>query len=168
MLDKLYHEGVDFLYGMLFEKSFFARALVRAPSDQQPKADPLAFTVAVHGDNTECLERIVSNQSAPCHIFFVENKGSTLAVPSQCSTFHLNAAEAESDDPSLQFLQGMMYVTERARSGFVSGPYSSQSSDLIRQRIEFLRRQEVWKLGRIPPILPHFWTCEDNEKHHHV
>jgi hypothetical protein len=180
LLSMLYREGIDFLYGLLFEESFLLRDNVRRAADAKPLSDPLAFTIAMHSpiskndgdvwgshDNAAlgCLEKILSTVTAPCQIFLMdgmqENNFSASTTINNCSVYSLddNVGDGHNDihhlSSKLRFLQEMVFASDRARSAFV-GPTNSA---LVRERIEYLRRQEAWKLGRNPPLLPYFWTC---------
>jgi hypothetical protein len=191
LLSMLYREGIDFLYGLLFEESFLFRDKVRQAADTKPLSNPLAFTIAMHSSSSKndvdvsgshdnaalgCLKKIMFNVTAPCQIFLVdgkqENEFSAPTTISNCSVHSLDDSVDNSIvsyqnghgnndilhfSSNLRFLQGMVFASDRARSDFV-GPTNSKSA-LVRERIEYLRRQEAWKLGRIPAVLPHFWTC---------
>jgi len=123
----------------------------------------------------ECLETILLNVTSECQIFFVGDVPGSMSHFSgvgNCSVSSVTSKEdsTDSDDSALlndidssthqnyQFFQSFVYATRRARSAFL-GPTESIKSALIQDRIDYLRRQEAWKLGRIPPLLSYFWTC---------
>jgi hypothetical protein len=162
LLDMLYEQGADFLHGMLLDRSVSMRNRVRQPGDGQPPFNPQAFSVAYYGHDDDdsyeqnCLQQMLVNQSAPCHIYPV-NTGRQTIFPPQCSIVSIESTN-QTNDGDLTFFQNLLFVADRVRSASV-GPANSTKANLIRQRIEYLRRHKVWTLGRLPSILPPFLTC---------
>jgi hypothetical protein len=168
----LYSQGVDFLYGMLFHETFSFQSIVLEKNGAEletrdPTALMLTFYIASDQDvdtGRACLNTLLLEDTRPCHVFVIAEDQQTLPPLENCSTVALNRQSFNYtyDDPlekiNFLFFQDMTYAADRARSGFI-GKAGSSKSALIRERMEYLRRVDTWKLGRIPPILPVFRMC---------
>jgi hypothetical protein len=154
-VEKLYSQGADFLYGMLFHQTFTFKASI---SDSF--LDPSMNSVALHStDNDsdsdsmtsrsiECLESLFQGTDKPRHVIALSNQNATVLsrlqewMPRDCS---MSTVGAESTSIS-NYLQAVSEAST-ARSGFVG--HSNATSHVL-EWLEYGRRMETWKLGREP------------------
>jgi hypothetical protein len=162
---QLLEQGSDFLYGLVFHYAFQLQPVVKVDLFPSGFPDaPIEFdTFALSGMETDagalaCVKRVCRPSSDyPCHVFASEGWSQELATEADIFIWEpLETVENvnTSYDQSLAFLRGQFFASQ-ARSGYIGDGPSSLGLDWI----EYKRRLEVWKLGRIPPRLPHFSRC---------
>jgi hypothetical protein len=168
----MFANGTDFLYGMLLQESVsFADKVLQPPVIDQSISlfDPSFLSLIVNvGESTwnedkkACLHNIIFDDTRPCQIFVIADDSMPNywknSLVERCSLFSWNETFV---DQNLHFLRQMHFFasSNRGSSGFVRiGPASSRAN-FIRERMEYIRHYEAWRLGRIPPILPDFITC---------
>lgn len=180
--EMLYSEGINFLYGMLLEEAFQYREIVQQPALSHSNAilvSDASFTLGLHIDDpvkdidqaSSCLRTVISNMTTDrCNIYLATFGQQVLTLDQRlggkCTIHTLTKRgvpeEMTLDDSStanLHFFQDFLYCAKHVRSGFV-GKAGSSASALFVERIEYLRRIEIWKQGRIPRILPEFRMCQ--------
>lgn len=171
--EKLYAQGVFFLYGMLFHRIFS----LNLTSNNTPKtwADPSILVPFEKGDNghgllpeIQCLQSILSVAvDRPCSVVFLPDRLSTLTVVEKwlasrnCSVVTLTNKPASERD----FFQ-RVFLGSKARSGFI-GNHSAVSNILL-EWIEYGRRIETWKLGRDPFVIEDLPKCASAEPRQNV
>jgi hypothetical protein len=168
--EKLYAQGIDFLYGMLFHRIFS----LNLSSNHTPKiwADPSTLSVAVRSENADdgpsllreiqCLQSILPEIDKPCSVLLLSDRLSALTgveewlASRNCSAITLTTEPASERD----FFQRVS-LASKARSGFIGN--RSALSDLLIEWIEYGRRIETWKLGRDPFVIRDFPKCALDE-----
>jgi len=167
---KLYGHGDDFLYGMLFDETIVFADNLRHGSPPGSKPHPDDFSVAFDAwydhasDNntlheTKCLDtvlpRIKTMENVKCSVYLLTKSETTLANAQRwlsdrnCTIWMKNSTRDVNNDFWQTFI-----LASNARTAFI-GP----TSDLLMARIEYLRQQEIWRKGRIPPLIPELLTC---------
>ena len=178
---KLYKQGADFLYGMLFEETILLADSVRnhvPPSGF--KVDPDSLTIALDdwkNDNdklpeTDCLGEILSiaaNSTAEnhgCNVFILSKSQTTnddlqtWLSDRNCSTWTTvssNDVSLPDENENADFFRNLI-LASRARTALV-GRKGTASSEFLASRIEYRRQQEIWRLGRDPPLIPKLQSC---------
>jgi hypothetical protein len=173
LAEDLYSEGADFLFGMLFHASFqfapnfFERTVELSASVFQNST----YTVALHSRHQSkeqdgcdiageeaCLERLLGDKT-DCHVFVMSDRKCTIDQTIQyihnelsCrveQTTHKAQAKQAWQSEHGAFAGGGFYedwiLASRARSAVISG--ESTSSQLIQERIEYIRKLEGYDDG---------------------
>jgi hypothetical protein len=164
--EKLYAQGIDFLYGMLFHRIFS----LNLSSNDTPKtwADPSTISVAVRFENgddgpsllhaIQCFQSILPEIDRTCSVLVLSDH---LSAPTgvekwlasrNCSLMTL-VTEPESETAFFQ----QVSLASKARSGFIGN--HSALSNLLLEWIEYGRRIETWKLGRDPFVIRDLPKC---------
>jgi len=177
---KLYKQGADFLYGMLFKETVQLADSVRnhvPPSGS--KEDPDSLTIALDdwkNDNdklpeTDCLDEILSSANSTaekhgCNVFIMSESSTTnddlqnWLSNRNCSTWTIASSSDASlpdENENADFFRNLI-LASRARTALV-GREGMTSSELLVSRIEYKRQQEIWRLGRDPPLIPKLQSC---------
>jgi hypothetical protein len=168
--ERLYTQGIDFLYGMLFHRIFTLKNLSSIDTINKTWADPSTISVAVHSgnDNTnsesslirqiQCLESVLPDIDRPCSVLMLSNRSSTLTGLQKwlkgrnCSAVTLTTEPASERN----FFQRVS-LASKARSGYIG--HASVASSLVLEWIEYGRRMETWKLGRDPFFISDLPKC---------
>jgi hypothetical protein len=162
---KLYAQGIDFLYGMLFHRIFS----LNLESNDTPDtwADPSSLSVLVRfADNgpgllreIRCLQSVLSAMDKPCSVLLLSDRVSALTgvemwlASRNCSAITLTELEPVSERAFFQ----RVFLASKARSGFIGN--HSTLSNLLLEWIEYGRRIETWKLGRDPFAIQDLPKC---------
>lgn len=168
IVDMLYEEGKDYLYGLLFYESVRLGSWWDPGNDVSPR-DPTATSVLWYDDSKQeeesswqnalqCLEPVLSNTT--CQILFVKEEDEEVSSHEQailnrfpqCTLGVLAHVELPKQ---LHVWQSLQLTHDPMWSAFVGPP-----SSFLRESIVFHRRQVVWKLGRIPPSVPELFVCD--------
>jgi len=184
MLKRLYSQGSDFLYGMLFEHTLLLGENVLNGIPRGTKANPDAVTIALDASahpqqdgavpdislEVDCIEQMLaearSGDETLCAVYIMSNEQmrierlQTWLTQRNCSTLISiqNATDSKDEDgESLQFFQGLI-LASKARTAFI-GHRQSSSSDLLLSILEYQRRQEIKLMGRNPPLIPLLHKC---------
>lgn len=171
---KLYRRGCSFLYGMLLDETIVFADSLRRGNPPGSVAHPDAFSVAFDAwydqaknnntlNETKCFDEVLSTtkqiENKACSVYVLTNSESSLAHAQRwlsdcnCTIWMKNYT---SSDFNNTFLQNFI-LASNARTAFI-GP----KSNLLRARIEYLRQQEIWRKGRVPPLIPELLTCFTN------
>lgn len=176
ILDMLYEEGKDYLYGLLLHESI---QLGSRPKDSDPtfSRDPHVTKVLWHADSNggsnknvtlflqdtmTCLEPVLSNATGPCQIVVLAQDDLKYAQAisdrfPNCSIIKVREnAETESPAQVRQWLQ--QFSCDPTWSAF-AGPRDG-SIHLLRESLVFQRREMIWKLGQFPPSVPELVLCD--------
>jgi hypothetical protein len=173
-IHKLFDQGQDFLYGMLFHEAFGLQSAVKEDAfansfpgvifDETSIAmvsSPFSFTTS-DDDKLDCLSSLLrSSPELPCHVFAALNQADVQGrlisrMNRTCTVWDADIPSAQDDyNQSLSFLRSQL-LASYARSGFIA---SDHHHYLSYDWIEYKRRLEMWRLGRDPPILPEFRRC---------
>jgi hypothetical protein len=171
LVDMLYEEGTNYLYGALLHESIQLRSSADA-FESALSAYPQAMRVLWYdaGDlnrdmsfilreTRRCLEPVLSNSTDACQISFVQVQGDSNQVKHiskyfpTCTILQVQATTLPdllrlSRDPTWSAFVG-------PREGLISSV-----SSLLRESLVYQRREVIWKLGRIPPSVPDVLVCE--------
>jgi hypothetical protein len=168
--DMLFSNGTDFLFGMLFYEFFLFSDEVLIPAVGKTRLfDPSMLSLTLYIEDTmwdddkmNCLENIILEDTRPCQIYTIADIDMTghreSSLLDRCSFISLPLSQA-SVDKDLNFFRQLHFASNNGPSGFVRIGPASAKANFIRERIEYLRRHEAWRLGRIPPNLPDLLTC---------
>jgi hypothetical protein len=164
--EKLYAQGIDFLYGMLFHRIFS----LNIESNDTPTTwpDPSSISVLVpfkNGDDgpnllseIQCLQSILPTVDRHCSVILLSDPLPALTgvekwlASRNCSVITLT------NEPATEraFFQRAL-LASKARSSFI-GEHGALSK-LLLEWIEYGRRIETWKLGRDPFTIPNLPKC---------
>jgi hypothetical protein len=162
MAEALYTYGPDFLFGMLLQEVF----VEVLPRQQVPKLDPTAWTVGLDIRGTPpsehlprvCLDLALGNRTnGECQVVILgDAQTSAQSLQKQVEdNYNCSVVEVTDSQPGRA-----VAVTRQVRHGWISvGAKRDALSSRIRQRIEWERVQETWKLGRFPIEVPPFRDC---------
>ncbi|GAX11647.1 hypothetical protein FisN_7Lh006 [Fistulifera solaris] len=168
LLDMLYKEGTNFLYGALLHESIQLRSTFETTLSPDPQGIRVLWydTGDLHGhmtfilqETSRCLEPVLSNATDACQITFLQAQGDSDQVKvisnyfPTCTIIEVQAIML----PDL--LQLSRDPTWSAFAGPREGLMTSVSS-LLRESLVYQRREVIWKLGRFPPSVPDVLLCE--------
>ncbi len=171
VLDMLFAQGADYLYGALLHESIHLQSSTDAFESSVP-ADPQAMRVLwydagdLNGQMTfilqetrRCLEPVLSNSTDACQITFVQAQGDSDQVNAILNYF-----------PTCTIIQvqtitlpNLLQLSRDPTWAAFVGPredLKTSVSSLMRQSLVYQRREVLWKLGRIPPSVPDVLLCE--------
>lgn len=179
--DMLYEQGDDYLYGLLFHESIrLGSSLVINDNDSTLSRDPrvtkvLWYDNGDHSSNQElsssswhdtlqCLGPVLSNATTvACQILIV------LVRPDGVSNTPVSAIADHFPHCSITTLQEteqrpLLQLSQNPTWSALVGPrrLSKTSSPfwLLRERLVYQHREMMWKLGRIPPLVPDLVLCD--------
>lgn len=175
-VEKLYKQGADFLYGMLFEQTILLADIVQIGIPAGSKAEPESLTIALDawnfGDDdgdreTACLEQIWSTTNSSfdkgCFVYVMSESSQSKTATDRIADWlsHRNCSNwttsTDSQPDGADFFRNLI-LASKARTALV-GRDQSVSSELLASRIEYQRQQEIWRLGRNPPLIPQLHAC---------
>jgi hypothetical protein len=185
--DKLLAHGIDYLYGMLFDRLFDIADRPEFDFTSDAGHIPASKDCSVAFDDIEliqdpaqkvtkparlCLDNLLSSRQGKCSVYTSHNSrnnnsNKAINIDLDAGTSHekiihhsdavLTSLPAKSGyDYSMQFLRKMLFLSQ-SRHGYVGK--ESEKSNLILERIQYLRHDDTWALGRVPPIFPNFTEC---------
>jgi hypothetical protein len=164
--EKLYGEGIDFLYGMLFHRIFS----LNLESNDTPTTwpDPSSISVLLpfeNGDDgpnllreIQCLQSVVPTIDRPCSVLFLSDRLSALTgVEKWLASRNCSVITLTNEPASERAFFQRAFLASKARYGFI-GEHSGLSN-LLLEWIEYGRRIETWKLGREPFAIQDLPKC---------
>ena len=165
--EKLYAQGIDFLYGMLFHRIFSLNLESNDTPDIWP--DPSSLSVLVRFENgdfgpslsreIQCLQSVLPAIDKSCSVLLLSDRLSALTgvekwlASRNCSAITLIEPEPVSERASFR----RVFLASKARSSFIGN--RSTLSNLLLEWIEYGRRIETWKLGRDPFAIQDLPKC---------
>jgi hypothetical protein len=155
--EKLYAQGIDFLYGMLFHRIFSLNLESKDTPDTWPDPSSIsAFVPFENGDDgpsllheIQCLQSVLPTIDRPCSVLLLSDRLSTLnGVETWLTSRNCSAIMLTNEPVSERAFFQRIFLASKARSGFIGNPIAL--SNLLLEWIEYGRRIETWKLGRDP------------------
>jgi hypothetical protein len=169
---KLFSQGADFLYGMLFHRTLAIQedivggslvGLRSALAVDGPVDGPF-FSISLVSETSDfadlhptksqeiiCLELLLSHALGDCRVYVLSDQRLlTMALDCTATTI---AYQIGSDTTFFRALA----LASRARFAFIGA--RSGLSDLLLESIEYNRRMKQWKLGRDPPVFLDLAKC---------
>lgn len=184
-IEKLFSEGADFLYGMLFDNAFELSPQVRGAMPEGLSSDRSYRSIALQqfsvsrskqdaSAEIQCLESVLKTSNPlisqyevipPCQIFVSSDRKyepparvTDWLLENKCSVWKANPLNGPDDGLELLHYFQDAALLSKARSAWI-GYEQDAENNLILELIEYYRALEVWKLGRDPPLPTHLSTC---------
>lgn len=171
ILEQLFARGQRFLYGLLFHEIFDIYERIEPPWDESPS---VSIVVDLEGSSLplkeieECLTPMIPKTGftspEPCHLFLLgygtETNGTEIDIKNTRCTSSL--VELPKSDRLDKYGWRIFDFVARARTGWVSSEKSKflpSSVSIMKERIEFYRYRETWKLGRDPFFIENMKEC---------
>jgi hypothetical protein len=164
--EKLYAQGIDFLYGMLFHRIFSLNLEWNDTPTTWP--DPSSISVLVPFENRDdgptllreiqCLQSVLPTIDRPCSVLLLSDHLSALnGVEKWLASRNCSAITLTNEPKSEKAFFQRVFLASKARSGFIGN--HSTLSNLLLEWIEYGRRIETWKLGRDPFAIQDLPKC---------
>jgi hypothetical protein len=164
--EKLYAQGIDFLYGMLFHRIFSLNLEWNDTPTTWP--DPSSISVLVPFENRDdgptllreiqCLQSVLPTIDRPCSVLLLSDHLSALnGVEKWLASRNCSAITLTNEPKSEKAFFQRVFLASKARSGFIGN--HSTLSNLLLEWIEYGRRIETWRLGRDPFAIQDLPKC---------
>jgi hypothetical protein len=182
-LENLFQQGSAYLYGLLLDKSTILQQTSFQHSNESLDSndDKSSISIAMDGSFltdpqldfqndvsqrlTGCLEQIRQSEqplgdsrATECYIYAANPDHVTTTSSTIQSLQAWLSARNCSMVRTNDYLADLLTTSKHARSAFW-GRQNSSTSDLLLSIVEYHRQQEIWKLGRSPPLIHPISTC---------
>jgi len=158
-LRMLYSQGSDFLYGALYEYVFKQHHSLKPTHFDFEEGTKVAIASKISDSKQACFHDKDLELTESCNVYWLTAQRSTLPPElSHCETVRNSTQKDVSETKIIGHLRQLMWIADQMPNVLL-GDDESILSLLLRERIEYVRRLNVWKLGRHPPVLPFFKHC---------
>jgi hypothetical protein len=182
-MKNLFEQGSNYLYGLLLDKSVILQHASPSPygnASLAPVDYELSVSIAMDGsfltDPQFDFENDVSQRLGGCLEQIRQTALAAIDSSPHCYIYaaYPNPVTSPSSIHKLQewlsfrnctlvttndYLTDLVSASKHAHSAFLGHQKNSSSSDLLLSIVEYHRRQEIWKLGRDPPLVNPIPQC---------
>lgn len=170
-VEHLFARGNTFLYGFLFHEIFDIKERINPPWNVPPTTSILLdkdvsnFSIK---SIEKCLEPFVEEKSftsnkADCHIFVIseakQSSDRNIDVNNNCSYSFIELTSHSAPDGSWW---RNIDIASHTRTGWIAPFHSTMpqaTTTFMKERIEYYRYRETWKLGRDPFYISELKEC---------